>query len=198
MALLDARPTRSPPRAIAVTLCLAMPYAGARTAAMPSLVDLITVASTLVDGRMRFCLIGGMALHVWLPDHRPADVDIVIAPGLLNGVRARRALQRLMRVHGDPYVSPLIAGSGRQLGQGRELRLHTTRGRLDVVGDSLPAGWADRAGALVAASQWMTVRGRQLPVCSRWDLLSIKLATGRERDREHAEALRAGAGPTAD
>jgi hypothetical protein len=125
--------------------------------------------------------------------HVPSDLDIVVAPGMLSAFRARRGLERVMRAYRDPFAAPFIAASARELARGRELRLQTVFGQLDVVGSSLPEPYQQMAGRLMSNREWVPFGNRRIPVCSAADLISIKLGTGRIQDAAHVRALRGAA-----
>lgn len=153
--------------------------------------ELARLAALLMGYGVEFCVIGGLAVHRWLPEHAPSDLDIVLQPGSRSGRRARRGLQRLMLAHRDPYVAPIIPVSARQIGRGREVRLQTAFGRLDVVGDSLPEPYAAMSARIVGNCDWVSVADLSIPLCSLTDLITIKEKTGREKDAGHALDLRA-------
>ena len=154
---------------------------------------LLSLATELVSARISFCVIGGLALHVRAPSHVPSDLDIVIAPGTVSALRARRGLQRVMRTYRDPYVPPIITASAREIARGREMRLQTVFGQLDVVGESLPGPYQQMARRLMSNREWVRLGGHSIPVCSAGDLVVIKLGTGRMRDAAHVRALRGAA-----
>jgi hypothetical protein len=153
-------------------------------------VRLASLATELVGARIAFCVIGGLALHVRTRSHVPSDLDIVLAPGMASALRARRGLQRVMRAYRDPYAAPIITASVREIARGRELRLQTIFGQLDVVGDSLPEPYRHMARRLMSNREWVRVGDHRIPVCSAADLVSIKLGTGRTRDAAHVRAMR--------
>jgi len=150
---------------------------------------LLSLAAELVTARISFCAIGGLALHVRAPSHVPSDLDIVIAPGMVSALRARRGLQCVMRAYRDPYVPPILTASAREIARGREMRLQTVFGQLDVVGESLPEPYQQMAGRLMSNREWVRLGGHSIPVCSAGDLVLIKLGTGRMRDAAHVRAL---------
>lgn len=142
--------------------------------------------AALDASRARYAVIGGVALSFYLEGHTPADLDVVFAPGRWSGRRAHAALSELIRrcsAGETEFVPPPGA-----LGRGREVRLHTGAGVVDVVGTSLPIGVSRRGVVRRAARQ--SVEGVCLPLCSLNDLLRIKSGTQREGDLAHVEALR--------
>ena len=161
-------------------------------------VRLLSLATELVGARIAFCVIGGLALHVRTRSHVPSDLDIVVAPGLVSALRARRGLQGVMRAYRDPAAPPIITASVREIARGREMRLQTTFGQLDVVGSSLPEPYQQMAHRLMSNREWVCVGNHRIPVCSAADLVLIKLGTGRMRDAAHVRALRAAAAGRAD
>jgi len=156
-------------------------------------VRLLSLATELVGARITFCVIGGLALHVRLPSHVPSDLDIVVAPGMVSALRARRGLQRVMHTYRDPGAPPIIKPSVREIARGGELRLQTIFGQLDVVGGSLPGPYQRMAHRLMSNYEWVRVGDHRIPVCSAADLVLIKLGTGRKRDVAHVRALRGAA-----
>jgi hypothetical protein len=156
-------------------------------------VRLLSLATELVGARIAFCVIGGLALHVRAQDHVPSDLDIVIAPGMLSALRARRGLQHVMRAYRDPFAAPIITASVREIARGREMRLQTIFGHLDVVGESLPEPYQQMAHRLMSNREWVRLGSHRIPVCSADDLVLIKLGTGRMRDAAHVRVLRGAA-----
>jgi hypothetical protein len=150
---------------------------------------LLCLATELVHARFAFCVIGGLALHVRMRSHVPSDLDIVVAPGMVSALRARRGLERVMLAYRDPAASPIITASAREIARGRELRLQTIFGQLDVVGSSLPQPYRQIARRLMINCEWVRVGNHRIPVCSAADLVLVKLATGRKRDAVHVRAL---------
>jgi hypothetical protein len=152
-------------------------------------IRLSSLAAELTGARITFCVIGGLALHVRTRSYVPSDLDIVLAPGMASALRARRGLERVMHAYRDPYAAPIITASVREIARGRELRLQTIFGQLDVVGASLPEPYRQMARRLMANREWVRVGNQHIPVCSAADLVSIKRGTGRPRDAVHVRAL---------
>lgn len=150
---------------------------------------LVCLATELVRARIVFCVIGGLALHVRTQSHVPSDLDIVIAPGMVSAFRAHRGLQHVMCAYRDPGATPLITASVREMARGRELRLRTVFGQLDVVGSSLPEPHRQLAHRLMSNREWVSIDGHRIPICSAADLVLIKLGTGRIQDAAHVRAL---------
>jgi len=156
----------------------------------PASVELLSeLASVLTRHSVPYAVIGGFALWRWVPEHEPADLDIVVAPGWLT----RRALPAalgdiLMSSSSDASPAPYVPPGG-LLAAGREITLETNAGTLQIVGMSLPTG-CDRRG-IVRRREWLSLGGRRVAVCSLSDLIAIKRGTGRPSDARHAEALQA-------
>lgn len=150
--------------------------------------DLPTLANLLVRRRIGFCVIGGVALSCWVPEHIPDDLDIVVATGRWNSVKCVRVIDALLSATGEQHaIYPTPAG----VREGQDLRIPTRLGVLDIVGSALPLG-LDRDG-IVARRRWWRIGSHRVPVCALPDLLAIKRETGREKDLRHIAALHAGA-----
>lgn len=147
------------------------------------------LASVLTEHSVPYAAIGGFALWRWLPNHQPADIDIVVAPG-------RRTRTTLPGALGDILARwPLEASTTQYfpppdlLAAGREVTIATRSGLLQIVGVSLPAGCDRRA--IVGRREWLRLGAMRVAICTLTDLISIKRGTGRSSDARHAQALQA-------
>jgi hypothetical protein len=123
-----------------------------------------------------------------MPEHQPADLDVVVAPGWLTRRRLPAALYDML-ARWPPDVGADYVPPGSVLATGREVTLETGRGILEIVGTSLPAGCDRRA--IVRRREWICLGGRRVAVCALDDLVAIKRGTGRPSDARHVEALQA-------
>ena len=144
------------------------------------------LASVLTEHSVPYAAIGGFALWRWLPDHQPADIDIVVAPGR----RTRRTLPDaladiLVRWPGEASTEVLPPPDLLAAGHGASIA--TRSGKLQIVGASLPAGCGRRA--IVRHREWFSIGGKDVAICTLTDLISIKQGTGRESDARHVQAL---------
>ena len=131
--------------------------------------DLAGLVRVLVAYRVRFVVIGGVAVAAHGYVRATEDLDVAADPRRELGPAERTALYR-----------------------GRNLTLTTRLGDLDVV-QRLPGvpGYA----ALAADAEPSSIAGVALYVCSRAHLIAMKAARGSAQDRADLERLQApGAG----
>ena len=143
----------------------------------------------LVEAEVSFVLVGGLAVNAWGYLRATRDVDLVPDPAPENLERLNIALRDLGgRVEvGDR----LLEGSAIRtfLRAGDRTLVLTELGRIDVL-QGLPQ--IPRYSALEQNATAVELDGLILRVCSLEDLLEMKRASDRPRDREDLEALEAG------
>lgn len=148
--------------------------------------DPLKVLSTLDRHRVRFVLIGGLAGRLWGSPTVTNDIDLCYARDDENLVRLARALRELgARLRGVPEdvrfrVEPetLVAGD--------HFTFATEAGNVDCLGN--PAGSAGYDD-LVRAAERMEMGGQTIEVAAIEDLIRMKLAAGRPKDRIEVEVL---------
>lgn len=149
------------------------------------------VFAALDRHRVDYVVIGGVAVQAHGNPRTTLDVGLVAAPELTNAERLAGALSdlraRLLGVDAHLIgVDPQDAGD---LLEGGNFTLATTAGRLDL--------WTNPEGLkgcppwtqLTYRAQRFTVRGIPITVVGKDDLLSMKRAAGREKDRADIAAL---------
>jgi predicted nucleotidyltransferase len=141
----------------------------------------------LSEAGVEFVLIGGLAVNAWGVIRGTKDVDIVVAPDVVNLKRVAdvaTAINGHIQT-GESFLSsqPSIAG---QLASGEQVAIETELGRLDVVQglDGVPAFEELRTRATETE-----VLGVSVAVCSIEDLKAMKRAAGRTRDLADLEDL---------
>ena len=152
--------------------------------------DFHAILGALSNGRVRFVIIGGVALRLHGSAHVTEDVDVIYARDRENLANLVEALKphnpRLRARDGDvPFVWDV-----RTLQFEQNFTLVTDIGVLDLLGEAPGVTSFD---ALWQRAAEMTVHGIGLKVAAIEDLLSMKRAAGREKDRNHIlelEALR--------
>lgn len=131
-------------------------------------------------------LIGGVAGRLHGSPSLTGDLDICYDRRPENLERLAAALlelgARLRRVDGDvPFLS-----DARSLAAGSNFTLATTAGPLDVLGSPAGIGGYDE---LAANAEHMDVGGVVVAVADLDDLIRMKLAAGRPKDRVEVEIL---------
>lgn len=143
--------------------------------------------AVLQDHDVRFVVIGGLAGRLWGSPTMTNDVDIFYARDRLNLERLATALTQLgARLRGvDEVVSfPLDADT---LAAGPNFTFMTEVGPLDVLG--LPAGGPDFEVVAANSVPFDIGDGLVVPVCNLDDLIRLKQAAGRPKDRVEVEIL---------
>jgi hypothetical protein len=143
---------------------------------------------TLVEHGVRFVLIGGFAGALRGSPVITGDVDVCYARDDENLERLAEALRSLgARLRGAPPDVPVLLDA-RTLRAGDHFTLSTSAGPLDVLGTpSGTKGFAD----LDADPTDEEVDGVTIRVASIEDLIRMKRATGRAKDRIALEWLSA-------
>ncbi len=151
----------------------------------------------LGEAQIEFILVGGLAVNAWGYLRATRDVDLVPDPSPANLERLDALLVALGgRVEVDERL--LESSAIRTfLRTGDRTLVRTDLGRIDVR-QGLPQvpGFAD----LDARASEVDIDGLVVKVCSLDDLLAMKRASDRPRDRDDLDALEAareGRGPAA-
>jgi len=151
--------------------------------------DPIGALQTLLRFGVRFVIIGGIAGRIWGSPTVTNDVDICYERDPANLQRLAAALTelhaRLRGVHDDvPFLLDAVT-----LAKGQNFTFTTDLGPLDVLG--LPAGVRDFNELAVNAATFDLGDGVVVQVCELDDLIRMKRAAGRPKDRIELEILTA-------
>jgi hypothetical protein len=142
----------------------------------------------LVDADVDFVVIGGIAAIAHGSPQFTRDLDIAYAGDEDNLQRLGEVLVTLgARLRGVTDDVPFVP-DGRTLRHTRVLTLDTPDGALDLLAEpDASGGYAQlRANAIEAAVSGVTVR-----IAGLEDLLAMKKAAGRPKDRVYVEELEA-------
>ncbi|MEK6619647.1 MAG: hypothetical protein AABZ26_01590 [Chloroflexota bacterium] len=144
------------------------------------------ILETLIRHRVRFVLIGGLAGKVWGSPLVTFDVDVCYSREQEDLERLASALLELgATLRGAPADLPFRLDA-RTLAMGDSFAFSTRLGPLDCLGT--PAGTRGHAELDRAATEF-DIDGLTVRVVSLDDLIRMKLAAGRAKDREAAETL---------
>lgn len=142
----------------------------------------------LVEAKVRFVLVGGLAVNAWGYLRATRDVDVVPDPNRGNLERLDSLLQELggkVDVGGRLLDSTAISTF---LKTGDRTLVMTELGQIDVL-QGLPQ--VPRFDELDRQAQEVDLDGLMVRVCSLEHLLEMKRASDRPRDRDDLEALEA-------
>ena len=141
----------------------------------------------LLEHRVDFVVIGGIAVQTHGYIRSTRDLDIIVRPTTLNFSRLSEAFQEL---------GAELRGSGTlKLGDPHQLRrvplipVMTTAGPLDVVNVEHVAGAPRSYDGLRQAALVIELSGSEVAVAGLSDLIRMKRAAGREHDLADIEAL---------
>ena len=150
--------------------------------------DPIEVLRVLKSHGVPFVIVGGVAARIWGSPTVTRDVDICAARDAENLERLAAALTELgATLRGvDDDVPFLLAA--RTLEAGGNFTFSTRRGPLDVL--AYPAG-VDGYDELVAHARPVMLGDLEVLVADLQDLITMKTAAGRPKDRVEVEILRA-------
>ena len=152
----------------------------------PPAFDPFGALRALVEGRVRFVIIGGIAGRLWGSPTVTNDLDICYAHDAANLRRLATVLSGLhARLRGvDPDVKFEI--DERALAMGDHFMMVTDVGNLDVL--ATPAG-TKGFDQLMRSAEKLDLDGLSVYVASLEDLIDMKRAAGRLKDRIELEVL---------
>lgn len=154
----------------------------------PGAFDPERILRTLAEHRVRYVVIGGLAGRLWGSPTITNDLDLCYARDRSNLERLAAALQALRaRLRGvDPEVPFLL--NAETLERGDHFTFSTTAGNLDILG--YPAGSGGFDDLLTTATR-MQLAGQRVAVADLDDLIAMKRAADRPKDRVEVEILTA-------
>jgi predicted nucleotidyltransferase len=148
--------------------------------------DPLAALRALTDAGVHFVLIGGVAARVHGSPSMTRDLDICHARDQANLDRLSRALREMhARLRGTDDDVPFQL-DGRTLAAGANFTFRTDEGDIDVL--ALPSGVAGYE-ELVRKAKDVDVGGVTVKLCDLDDLITMKRAAGRPKDRIELEVL---------
>ena len=142
----------------------------------------------LVDAGVEFVIIGGLAAQAHGSPSITADVDIVPSWDPANLRRVEAVLRDIIAIrHGVPPGGPALPPlDARTLLAGAEFTLNSRFGRIDLLANPDPGlDYAELRRSAVLVS----FLGMPLRFASLDDLIAMKRAAGRPKDRVELEIL---------
>lgn len=156
----------------------------------PASLDLGELLRTLARHKVRFVIIGGIAGNIHGSATLTRDLDIVYDRERENIRRLAAALSELDAHRRDVPASVAAPVDERAILNGQNFLLTTKFGPLDCLGET-PAERYTYQTLLVDANRFVVDDDLTISVVSLDDLIRMKRATGRERDRIEVERLMA-------
>ncbi|HSD72052.1 MAG TPA: hypothetical protein VLE54_04645 [Thermoanaerobaculia bacterium] len=150
--------------------------------------DPIGVLKILQHHRVRYVVIGGFAGRFWGSNSITNDLDICYARDKKNFLALASALRDLgARLRGAPPDVPFLLDA-KTIEAGDHFTFETNLGDLDCLGTPLASGgYPD----LIQGATIMDIDGVDVPVAALEDLMRLKRAAGRPKDRAELEILAA-------
>jgi len=153
--------------------------------------DPLEVFAALDRHGVDYVVIGGVAVQAHGNPRTTLDVDLVAAPEPANTERLARALEdlraRLLGV--DAHLVGVDPQNGEDLLHGGNFTLATTAGRVDLWTHPEDLKGCPSWAQLTKRAEKLTVRGVPITVVGKDDLLAMKRAAGRDKDRADIAAL---------
>ncbi|OHD68407.1 MAG: hypothetical protein A2W19_14420 [Spirochaetes bacterium RBG_16_49_21] len=141
--------------------------------------DYRDMLSLLLENKVDFLLVGAYALAVHGFPRATADIDVFVKPSQGNARRVYKALSEFGAPLGNVSVADFES-------PGTILQIGVAPRRIDLIteigGLSFDEASEDK--------DIVEIEGLSIPVISKAKLIINKLATGREKDRLDAEALK--------
>jgi len=140
---------------------------------------------------VEYVVIGGVAVQAHGNPRTTLDVDFVAAPELANTERLAAAFKDLQaRLLGvDAELVGVDPQDGRDLLEGGNFALATTAGRVDLWTHPEDLKGCPSWPQLTGRAEKFIVRGIPITVVGKDDLLSMKRAAGRDKDKADIAAL---------
>src|SRR6185436_6455924 len=153
---------------------------------MSTLFDPVAALRVLVQNDTRFVVIGGFAAIAWGSPAITHDLDICYDRRVDNLTHLVNALKSMdARLRGAPENVPFILDE-RTLKMGDSFTFQTSTGSFDCLG--VPAG-TKGYDDLVSRSSEFPIEGMVIRFASLDDLIAMKRAAARSKDRVHLELL---------
>jgi hypothetical protein len=140
--------------------------------------------AALQAGGVEFVVIGGVAAVLHGSTRMTIDLDVCAPFDPENIQRLCKALAPHHPVHATRQDLSLLDEPPERLREFRLFLIQTALGRLDVLRDVTPIGDFHAIEQVE-----MTVSGMRIPVIARGQLITVKRAVGRSKDREVALQL---------
>ena len=149
---------------------------------------LVRALRVLLQHRVRFVVIGGVAGRAWGSPSMTDDLDICYDRRTDNLEALSNALRELdATLRGAPAGLPFILDA-RTLRAGDSFTFATSAGSLDCLGTPAPTtGYDD----LLENASEIALDDLKVKICSIDDLIRMKRAAGRPKDRIELEVLAA-------
>jgi hypothetical protein len=151
--------------------------------------DPLRAFRVLQERGVRFVLIGGVAGRLWGSPSLTNDTDICYAADSGNLERLAGALRALDARLRDVDADMPFAIDAAMLASAQTFTFSTSAGALDVL--AMPAGTRGFGELMANAEQFDLGDRLVVPVCSLDDLIRMKRAAGRPKDRIELEVLAA-------
>jgi predicted nucleotidyltransferase len=150
--------------------------------------DPVRALRVLVGRGVRFVVIGGFAGRFWGSNSITNDLDICYARDKKNFEALASALRELeARLRGAPTDAPFLLDA-KTLEAGDQFTFETNAGNLDCLGT--PAGSQGYLDLIQGATP-IDIEGIRVHVAALEDVIRLKSATGRPKDRAELEILAA-------
>jgi len=148
--------------------------------------DPVAALQILVAHRVDFVVIGGIAARLWGSPTVTRDLDICYARAAANLERLAAALQEMhAKLRGVSEEVPFRLDA-RTLAAGDSFTFKSSVGDIDCLGTPTGTGGYDD---LKASAERLDVDGLKVWVTSLTDLIEMKRAAGRPKDRIELEVL---------
>jgi hypothetical protein len=156
---------------------------------MTAAFDPIRALRVLLEHEVRFVVIGGIAGRAWGSPSVTNDIDVCYDRSLANREALARALTALQAtLRGAPPGLPFILHA-RTLGMGDSFTFETTAGAVDCL--ATPAGTRGYADLAERATRVELDAGVHVLIAALDDVIRMKRAAGRPKDRIELEILEA-------
>ena len=151
-------------------------------------INFIELLIKLLDNKVEFVLVGGLAAATYGSPQVTHDTDICINLSVENLIKIKDALSGLNPKHRMHPARPSFNESEKKLVSFKNIYLETDLGQLDCLGNIKGIGDFNK---VLAVSQNIELQDRKCKILSLPALIKAKEAMGRAKDKESVIILKA-------